>query len=277
MNETGKSRSDERLRRSDSEAPGFLFGLPASVLEAFAAAGHVALYPRTSILFAREQEPRGIYIICSGRVKLSLSSRDGSALTLRLAKPGEVLALADVLLGKDSQVTAEALYSCEIKFIARTEFMRILSMHPDVFKNVARQLALQYEAVCEQMRTVALGLSVRAKFSRFLLHWIAENQQSDEFGAVPLPLSQGEIGACIGATREAVARTFRKFKSAGLVERQGYIWVIPRPALIRRFSISEAGSQEVGSLTFYRREVTHGRVRPARLNQVRREANGWRG
>jgi CRP/FNR family transcriptional regulator, cyclic AMP receptor protein len=271
MSESARSESDERLRRSGREDHGFLSGLPARALEAFDAVKHVALYPRNSILFTHEREPRGIYKICSGRVKLSLSSRDGRILTLRLAKPGEVLGLAAVMLGNVSQVTAEALYPCEVEFVSRNDFMRILAMHESAFENVARELALQYEAACDQMRTVGLGLSVRDKFARFLLHWISEKQGPGNSEVVELPLNHEEIAACIGVTRESVTRAFRKFKSLGLVARQGYTWVIHRPALIRKFVISEASSPEFDSLIFHRRAVAHRQIRPARSGQLRHE------
>lgn len=277
MNRVGRSELDEKPRRSSRKEHSFFSGLSASVLQDFAAVRHVALYPRNSILFAHEQEPRGIYIICSGRVKLWLSSRDGRILTLRLARPGEALGLSQLLLGKDSQVTAEVLYPCEIELVIRSDFLRILSMHPCVFKNVARELALQHEAACEQIRTVGLGLSIRDKLGRFLLHWISEKQVDNGNGPVDLPLNHEEIAACIGATREPVTRVFRKFKSLGLVERQGYAWVIPRPALLRKFVISETNSREFGALRFDRRASTHSRVRTIQSGQFHYPAQRKRG
>ena len=37
------------------------------------------------------QAPRGIFVLCSGRVKLSITSIDGRTLIVRISDPGEVL------------------------------------------------------------------------------------------------------------------------------------------------------------------------------------------
>jgi hypothetical protein len=150
-------------------------------------------------------------------------------------------------------------------------------MHECAFKSVARELARQHEAACDQMRTVGLGLSVRDKFARFLLHWISDKQGADNSEAVELPLNHEEIAASIGATRESVTRAFRKFKSLGLVERQGYMWVILRPALIRKFVISEASTPESDSLALHRRAVTQHQIQAARSNRSRHEGHRKRG
>jgi CRP/FNR family transcriptional regulator, cyclic AMP receptor protein len=66
-------------------------------------------YPQRAILFVEGQSPRGIYIICTGRVKLSTTSRDGKTLILRIAEAGEILGLHGCVLGKPYELTAETL------------------------------------------------------------------------------------------------------------------------------------------------------------------------
>ncbi len=50
-------------------------------------------FPKDAILFVEGQEPRGVYVICSGRVKLSTSSSDGKSIIVRVADVGEVVGL----------------------------------------------------------------------------------------------------------------------------------------------------------------------------------------
>ncbi len=67
--------------------------LPAAVLQRLAEITSPASYPKGATLFVEGQEPRGVFIICSGGVKLSTSSSDGRTLILRIADAGEVLGL----------------------------------------------------------------------------------------------------------------------------------------------------------------------------------------
>jgi hypothetical protein len=46
-------------------------GLSSDVLKAFSAASHLSTYPGGAILFVEGQTPRGGYVLCSGKVKLS--------------------------------------------------------------------------------------------------------------------------------------------------------------------------------------------------------------
>jgi CRP-like cAMP-binding protein len=46
---------------------------------------------RWPILFVEGQTPRGVFIVCSGKVNLSTTSREGKILILKTAGPGEAL------------------------------------------------------------------------------------------------------------------------------------------------------------------------------------------
>ena len=71
--------------------------LPSEPLGAFNALGHQHTYPGGSVLFMEGQQARGAFVLCSGRVKLSTTSREGKILILKIAAPGEVLGLSAVI------------------------------------------------------------------------------------------------------------------------------------------------------------------------------------
>lgn len=65
--------------------------LSGRALQDLAAITSPATYPKGATLFLEGQAARGVFIVCSGRVKLSTSSADGRTLILRIADSGEVL------------------------------------------------------------------------------------------------------------------------------------------------------------------------------------------
>src|SRR6201984_2040016 len=67
--------------------------LPPPAVQRLAAITSAAAYPKGATLFVEGQLPRGVFVLCSGRVKLSTSSADGKTLIIRIAEPGEVLGL----------------------------------------------------------------------------------------------------------------------------------------------------------------------------------------
>src|SRR5215471_8484784 len=54
--------------------------LPRPTLAAMDAISSSATYPKDAILFVEGQDPRGVFVICNGRVKLSTTSADGKSI-----------------------------------------------------------------------------------------------------------------------------------------------------------------------------------------------------
>jgi CRP/FNR family transcriptional regulator, cyclic AMP receptor protein len=81
--------------------------LSPPVLKGFSAISHQTTYPADATLFVEGQHPRGVFLLCSGKVKLSTSSRDGKVLILKMAGPGEMLGLSAVISGTEYELTAE--------------------------------------------------------------------------------------------------------------------------------------------------------------------------
>ena len=73
--------------------------LQAAALKDFDIAKSSSVYPEGAVLFMEKQDPRGVFVLCEGQVKLSISSSEGKTLIVRIAKPGEVLGLTAVVGG----------------------------------------------------------------------------------------------------------------------------------------------------------------------------------
>src|SRR5687767_9591829 len=79
--------------------------IPASELKSLRIARR---YARGSSLFVEGQTAKGVYILCSGRVKLLTYSERGKSIIVRVAEPGEVLGLSEVVSGIPYEDTAQA-------------------------------------------------------------------------------------------------------------------------------------------------------------------------
>ncbi|MGC1463614.1 MAG: Crp/Fnr family transcriptional regulator [Terracidiphilus sp.] len=193
-------------------------------------------YPSGMILFSEKDPAPGVYIVLDGEVKLSMNSSDGRRLILRIAKKGEILGLASALSGKPCEMTAETLYPARIAPIERKNFLNFLSRHPEVYQSVTEELSRDYTMACEQLRTVGLSNSAPEKLARLLLEW-SENGKTTECGThFRFPLTHGEIGEFIGASRETVTRTLSVFKSRHLVAFHGSTLTIPSKTALENFA-----------------------------------------
>ena len=115
--ELGDSCQNCKLRSND-----FFCQLPQAALKDLNAIKFTSAYPAGAVLFIEKQTARGIYLLCEGEVKLSISSSEGKKLILRITKRGEVLGLVSALAGKPHEVTAETLRPCQVAFIPRDAF-----------------------------------------------------------------------------------------------------------------------------------------------------------
>jgi len=58
--------------------------LPTSALQAFETIKYATAYPKGAVLFVEGQAPRGIFVLCKGRAKLSICGTDGKTLIVKL-------------------------------------------------------------------------------------------------------------------------------------------------------------------------------------------------
>jgi CRP/FNR family cyclic AMP-dependent transcriptional regulator len=213
-------------------AAGFFCQLNPATLKDFSAVRTTSTYPGGSILYIEKQDPRGVFVLCAGEVKLSISSSAGKTLILRIAKPGEILGLMAVLMNTSYEVTAETLHPCQVAFIRRDDFLQLLAKHPEMHQGVVKQLTTLYGGACDQLRTVGLSASAPEKVARLLLDWSSEGKQTKSGMQITLPLTHEEIAEFVGTTRETVTRTLSEFKTKQLVVLQGSTLTISNRAAL---------------------------------------------
>jgi CRP/FNR family transcriptional regulator, cyclic AMP receptor protein len=215
---------------------GFFCQLPAAAVKDFDTIKSTATYPKGALLFVEKQESRGVYVLCQGEVKLSISSADGKTLIMRIARAGELLGLMAAMAELPYEVTAETSHPCQVAFVRRDDFLRFLAKHPEASQHVVRQMSSQYRGACEQLHTIGLSTSAQEKLARLLLSWTDGIHQTKEGTRIKLPLTHEEIAEFIGTTRETVTRTLSDFKERHLVTIQGSTLMIPNRAALENFA-----------------------------------------
>src|ERR1700761_100929 len=177
--------------------PGFLCHLSPEAATHFAAIKSTGLYPAGSTLFLENEQAKGIFLLCSGKVKLSVNSKGGKTLILEFAGPGEVLGLSASMSGTAHEVSAEAVHPSKVAFISRQDFTRFVSKFPEVYQAVTKQLNTQYARACQQLRTVGLCTSAQEKVARFFLNWSSEATPVSDQAQVKMALTHEQIAECV--------------------------------------------------------------------------------
>jgi len=185
-----------------------------------------AVYPKGAMLFIEGQQPRGVFVLCAGKVKLSTTSREGKTIITKVSDAGDVLGLNAVVSNRPYEVTAEMMEPGQANFIPRDSLLHYLKDYPDVAMKVAQQLSRNYYTAYEEIRTLGLAASPSEKFAKLLLTWSSKNTSEDGSAQVKLTLTHEEVAEMIGTTRETVSRLFSEFKKKQLMQLKGATLVI---------------------------------------------------
>ena len=188
-------------------------------------------YSRGSLLFAEGQQVRGLFILCSGRVKLSASSVTGKTVILRVAETGAVLGLEATVSRKPYQTTAEIIEPSHVNFVPREPYHRFLREHGEAACRLAEELSNTQQELFTELRAARLARHTEEKLGKFLLAWSGKTAANGGEELVRLTMTHEEIGQIIGATRETVTRLLADLKRKKVIETKGSRIMVRRAEL----------------------------------------------
>jgi CRP/FNR family transcriptional regulator len=171
------------------------------------------IYGRGAVVFHEGHMARGIYVLSSGRAKVSISSADGRKLIIRIANGGEVLGLYAGMTGRPFEATAEMVEGGRVDFISREDLLRLLGQQQSFRLDLVEMFSRQFSDFVDHTRMLALSESALEKLARLILRWGRDfGERTGEGVRVQIVLTQEEIAQIIGASRETVTRLFSALK-----------------------------------------------------------------
>jgi len=194
-------------------------------------------YSRGSKLFMEGQEPQCVFIVTAGRVKLSVTSRDGKTVIVRIAGPNDVLALSAALSGNDHEVTAEATEPCRVKAVRVKDFLQLLENYPEAAMEATRCILKEYQIVFNDVCRLALPGSVAGRLANLLLEWLKTRAPIGQAGRVTMSMTHEEIASMTGTSRETVSRTLQHFQREKLISIKGASVMVLRPEALEQLAI----------------------------------------
>ncbi len=212
--------------------------LHGPTLDDYTSIGVDASFQRGATLFNEGESPGAVYVLCSGQVKLSCSSREGKTLILKMAMPGDVLGLGAVVAGTPYEVTAETVMPTRVKNIRREDFLAFLQRHGESSLHAARSLAEEYKSAFLDARRLALSGSAAGRLANVLLEWgraatACGKHQEMRF---TMSLTHEELANLLGSSRETVTRTLTRFRKEQLIEIRGSSIIILSPKGLEQFA-----------------------------------------
>jgi len=140
--------------------------MPPEPLQSFDAMKSIAQYPKGAILFAEGRPSRGIYLLCSGRAKLTVCSESGKRLLVRIAGPGELLGLGAAISQTNYEVNCELMDPAHVAFIKRKDLVPWLRQYPEICMKIVQTLSKDLHSAYERVRNVGMARGRRPRSLR---------------------------------------------------------------------------------------------------------------
>ncbi len=199
----------------------------------FGRLGRRRIYPKGSVIFAEGHVARGIYILATGRAKLSITSAEGRKLIVRIAREGDLLGLSAALTGNVYEATAETLAPCRLQFISRKDLLATLDRQKACGLGLAVAVSKELEDFMGHARVLLLSNSAIEKVVRVLLMF------ADQFGdrtakgiSFQTFLTHEEMAQMINTSRETVTRSLNSLKRKQLIDGNGELLIRNQAALL---------------------------------------------
>jgi CRP/FNR family cyclic AMP-dependent transcriptional regulator len=199
---------------------GFLARLDPSEREALDRMGRHRRYGAGQVLFLEGDEGRDVFLLCDGLVKVVTTSVSGRQVILDLVPAGAVLGELSAIDGQARSASVEALTSIDVLILRVEDFRMFLQTQPRVAVELLEVMAARLRA--SSQRQLEFGTSdAMTRLCRCLLVMI------DRFGgwgsepSVSLPITQQDMAALTGLSREAVVKALHRLRELGWVEASG--------------------------------------------------------
>lgn len=191
---------------------------PQALVE-FDLLGMHMMVPSGGTLFFEAQPARSVYILCSGYVKLTTSSKDGKTLLVRIAKPGDVLGLSAAISGTPYEITAQAIDPVQVKSFQRKDFLYFIERHIEGSMHATKMLNKEYRDALSDAMRLALSTSISGRVARLFLEMTSGQNESKP--CFTLSLTHEEIANMLGTTRESVTRVLNEMKRKEIIAIKG--------------------------------------------------------
>lgn len=211
----------------------FFAGYTDDELEALFGFAQSVTYKGRKEIFGQGDDGDSMFILLSGRVKISTFSTAGKETVLTFLGPGDILGEIALLDGGARTAAAVVIEETRALQLFRKDFLPFVARHP--------KMALQIiNVLCERLRRTDMFVEEVAtmqagpRLARALLRLAANHGVEREDGAIQISmkLSQANLGAHSGLMRENVNRQLKIWEENEILDNSAGIITLLQPEML---------------------------------------------
>ncbi len=185
-------------------------------------------YPRNATIVEEGLPGDYMYVIHSGRVKVTKLSEDGREKILEMLGEGSFFGEMALLDQAPRSASVKTLAPSRLLALSRADFQSLLRRTPDLAMAVIQELTRRLRETNEQASSLSF-LRVKDR-TKGLLRRLAEEREGPAERRVTPQLTHQQIADMIGTSRETVTRVVKELKQDGWLEQKGKQYLVPAEA-----------------------------------------------
>ncbi len=202
----------------------FFAHLSASEIGAVNQLFHEHGYAAGEAIYHAGDKAARLYVVASGKVKVTRPTLAGQSVLLEIHAPGEFFGSLSELGDAEYTDTAQAQTPCCILGIGARDFQSILQQYPVVALEVLRIVAERLQDAQETIRQLSAN-SVESRVAATLVKLAEKLGTETKAGTlIQTPLSRQDLAEMTGTTTETVSRVLSHFRAEGLIS-SGRRWI----------------------------------------------------
>jgi CRP-like cAMP-binding protein len=195
--------------------------LEEETIEKIAQVGVRKSYSKENVILMEEEAGSALFVIISGKVKISRTSNDGREVILSILSEADFFGEMAILDGLTRSATVISIEESELYIIQRSQFLDLLKAHPEISISLLQELTQRLRTADMKIKALTLK-DAEGKVATVILQ-IADDYGKIKQGMVEiekLPLQQ-DLANMAGTSRETISRTLHSFAKKNLVEIEG--------------------------------------------------------
>ncbi len=197
-----------------SEIVPIFSGLPKLEMAEVASITREKSFGKSESIYYPGENKKSLFVIHSGRVKLSRLSPGGKAQIIRVLGPGEFMGELSIFNGLNPNDFAEALEPCTMCIIEGEKLKNLMNRYPSIALKVMEELSQRLE----KAETLIEDINLHSAEHRLADALLELSNGKPEF---KLPLTKGDFASQLGMTQETLSRKLSLFRDNGYIDLKG--------------------------------------------------------
>ena len=195
-------------------------------------------YGRGEVIFREGEPAERLFLIDSGRVKLSISSATGQELMIAVLGRGQIFGELEVIDHGTRAMDARAMEVAELYAFPSDVFCTMLENRPALARRLLELMACRLRRADQNSQDLVF-FDAPTRLARRLIQLAEEHGEpvgaDEESVKITVRVTQEELAQMIGVTRESANRLVASFAGRGWIEwNDGYPLILQPEALVRR-------------------------------------------